>query len=184
VRWGNRDWSGESSSGRSLDNYFRTYDATVGRYLEPDRVGQEGGIHLYRYAAGNPVNFLDVLGLVTFKKGVPRDTLSKNVSGEFDLIDSVAINQGIPEREVTSTTDVDPNRVGDTKHTSGNACDLRAKDLTDQEQDEFARGIADALGPAFDVVSEHVNSNSNKDHVHVEYDPQPGKTRNFFIKRR
>jgi RHS repeat-associated protein len=44
-------------------NYFRYYNPQTGRYVTPDPIGLEGGINLFSYVAGNPVNFLDPLGL-------------------------------------------------------------------------------------------------------------------------
>jgi len=44
-------------------NYFRDYDPVTGRYIEQDPVGIEGGINLYAYVDGNPVNRGDPKGL-------------------------------------------------------------------------------------------------------------------------
>ena len=44
-------------------NYFRDYDPTTGRYLQPDPIGLRGGVNPYVYANNNPLRFTDPLGL-------------------------------------------------------------------------------------------------------------------------
>jgi RHS repeat-associated protein len=44
---------------------FRVYDPETGRWLSRDPIGEAGGINLYGYAGGNPVSFIDPLGLDT-----------------------------------------------------------------------------------------------------------------------
>jgi RHS repeat-associated protein len=44
-------------------NYFRDYDPQVGRYVESDPIGLEGGLNTYGYALMNPVTYVDMLGL-------------------------------------------------------------------------------------------------------------------------
>jgi RHS repeat-associated protein len=45
-------------------NYFRDYDPTIGRYVEPDPIGLNGGsFSIYAYVKGNPATFVDPLGL-------------------------------------------------------------------------------------------------------------------------
>jgi RHS repeat-associated protein len=44
-------------------NYHRDYDPATGRYLQPDPIGQIGGLNLYPYVDGNPVSRIDPDGL-------------------------------------------------------------------------------------------------------------------------
>ncbi|MBW4590146.1 MAG: DUF4258 domain-containing protein [Aetokthonos hydrillicola CCALA 1050] len=43
-------------------NYFRTYDPTLGRYLESDPIGLDGGWNLYNYANQSPILYADRRG--------------------------------------------------------------------------------------------------------------------------
>jgi RHS repeat-associated protein len=44
-------------------NGARDYDPATGRYIQPDPIGLAGGISLYGYVGGNPLGFVDPLGL-------------------------------------------------------------------------------------------------------------------------
>lgn len=54
----------------------RYYDPRLGRWLQPDPIGQEGGVNLYAYVGNDPLNLTDPLGLSPSELG----------SGAFGLV--------------------------------------------------------------------------------------------------
>ncbi len=46
-------------------NHNRFYNPVLGRYMEPDRIGLEGGLNPYIYAGSDPINNVDITGLNT-----------------------------------------------------------------------------------------------------------------------
>ncbi|MDR3537895.1 MAG: RHS repeat-associated core domain-containing protein [Acetobacteraceae bacterium] len=58
-------WAGlfyHPQSGLYLATY-RAYDPGSGRWVSRDPIGEAGGINLYAYAGGDPINFIDPFGL-------------------------------------------------------------------------------------------------------------------------
>jgi len=50
-------------------NYYRDYDPSLGRYIQSDPIGLQGGMNTYGYVGGNPVNYIDPYGL--FASSIP-----------------------------------------------------------------------------------------------------------------
>ena len=63
-------------------NWHRYYDPSTGRYLTVDPIGLEGGINLFSYANGNPVNVIDPIGFMG-RKPDPADLNNAKKIVEF-----------------------------------------------------------------------------------------------------
>lgn len=61
---------------------YRAYDAKTGRWISRDPIREHGGINIYAYVLGDPINAFDPLGLATINT-VPSDAvLYKAPNGE------------------------------------------------------------------------------------------------------
>ena len=86
----NTTWSTTSGGGGETGNhynYFRDYDPRIGRYVQSDPIGLQGGMNTYGYVGGSPLKYLDEQGLakcdslVCFSSGVNKRKLETQTSG-------------------------------------------------------------------------------------------------------
>ncbi|MDR0457757.1 MAG: hypothetical protein LBH10_01815 [Burkholderiaceae bacterium] len=59
--------------------WHRAYDPLSGRWLSHDPIGEEGGVNLYQYVNGDPVNYMDPFGLVQWNGTVISGGLTELV---------------------------------------------------------------------------------------------------------
>lgn len=71
-------WDNEK---QSWYNYFRDYDATLGRYLQSDPIGLQGGMNTYGYVRNNPLNLIDPMGLCDCSGILDRAQILNNHPG-------------------------------------------------------------------------------------------------------
>ena len=164
-----------SASGLSLA-WFREYDSGVGRWLSRDPLGEAAGLNLYAYVLGDPINYLDPLGL--------DDVSSAGLSRGPDAVSSTGLSLG-PLYEghwaemafqasmmgfrVTGKNEKEGHNVG-SRHYVGEAIDVGCKEKTNDQVDEFMTFMKKQ---GYIVKDERVHPPGQKvwtaPHVHVEF---------------
>ncbi len=97
-----------------------------------------------------------------FKLGVEMNDMSVAIWYARAVVERVTRN--VCGRGAIITSGRDGKHSANSLHYSGNALDLRTRDLRDDQKQRYRKVLADELGPDFDVVLE-------KSHIHLEYDP-------------
>jgi RHS repeat-associated protein len=73
-------------------NWHRDYDPTLGRYLQPDPIGLEGGPNPYAYTFGDPVNLIDPEGLQeALVRSLPLAGSAAAADGPLPVGDAIAL---------------------------------------------------------------------------------------------
>lgn len=84
-------------------NNARFYDPSLGRFLQSDPIGYGGGMNLYNYVRGDPVNFIDPLGLAricfTVYTYTPGPYNNPNGGSSPTSNDAIVVTAQIPHAE-------------------------------------------------------------------------------------
>jgi RHS repeat-associated protein len=78
-------------------NYFRDYDPAIGRYVQSDLIGLDGGVNTYAYVKQDPIRFKDPSGLVT-GVGIAIGGLCIVASGTAAIDDLMTLREVIQKR--------------------------------------------------------------------------------------
>jgi hypothetical protein len=111
---------------------------------------------------------ITVTAAVKVKNGVDISNLSNDIFVGILWAQEIFAKYNI-ELVVTSTND--GNHMNGSKHFTNNAFDLRANNMTDEQQKKIASELQEKLGSDYYVGAEFFTNESN-DHIHVEYDPR------------
>jgi RHS repeat-associated protein len=145
-------YTGRENDGAANLYYYRAryYNPTFGQFISADPIGLAGGLNAYAYVGGNPLSYVDPLGLKLCKIKLPGkgntyldDSIAKEVQ------DWIALNQaaGIPIRvtsafrttasqgSLNSSNAITPAPAGHSLHEAGFAIDINWNSLNSAQQD-------------------------------------------------
>jgi RHS repeat-associated protein len=144
--------------GRSHYNYFRDYDPQVGRYVESDPIGLDGGENTYAYSDSDPIGTYDPTGQYRQLPGAPA------TSAEIDALLHCIESRTGDLLIVTSTSKITKSHPAGSPHARGVAVDIRYPN--DPGKILCAAG---ACGAGFALDEKlHPSKNSDGPHIHIQ----------------
>ena len=81
-------------------NYFRTFDPALGRYTQSDPIGLDGGMNTFGYVLGDPVNLVDIGGLL------PTSLVPQNIIDNTKSVINQVTGEAFTAAELNIATDV------------------------------------------------------------------------------
>ncbi|NJL27098.1 MAG: RHS repeat-associated core domain-containing protein [Thermoanaerobaculia bacterium] len=112
-QWEDHTWQ-DSASTSALDyGVFRWYEHRVGRYSSPDPLGLQGGVNRYAYAASNPINWTDPLGLMPKPLHPSRNKPRDCRTAELAICTAICGSKGVESCKISQT--FRPVRIKDGK---------------------------------------------------------------------
>lgn len=98
-----------------------------------------------------------------FKEGVDHSDMSEHITRHYETIDETFRERTGHDATITSARDGE--HMEGSRHDSGEAIDLRTRDMDRETAEQITRDLQQELGRDYDVEIE-------KNHIHVEYDPE------------